>query len=91
MAVYLSRHPSNYEGTAIQAEKIIHYWFTVNVVGDITPKVKGLESSRGPIKSRESENSERKNVNRALTVHAPAQPNKDSELVVESTRRETMT
>ena len=90
MAGYLSRHPSKYEGVAIQAEKLINHWFTVNVVGDITPKFKGLASSRGPIKLRESYISERKNVNRVLTVHAPTQANKDSELVVKSTERKTM-
>ena len=89
MAEYLSRHSSKYEGAAIQAEGLFNDWFTVNVVGVITPKVKGLASSRGPNKSRESD-SERKYVNRVLTVHAPTQANKDSELVVESTERETM-
>ena len=49
-----------------------------------------MASSRGPIKSQESENSERKNVNRELTVHDPTQANKDCELVVELTERETM-
>ena len=90
MTVYLSRHPSKHEGPAIQAEKLFIDWFTVNIVGDITPKVIGLASSRGPIKSRDSENSERKNVNRVVTVHAPMQAKKDSELVAKSTKRETM-
>ena len=44
MADYLSRHPSNYEGASIQAEKLFNDWFTVNVVKDVTPKVKGLEN-----------------------------------------------
>ena len=79
MADYLSRHPSNYEGASIQAEKLFDDWFTVNVVKDVTPKVKGLENWREPIKSRERENSERKDVNRVLTVHAPMQTSKDSQ------------
>ena len=90
MAGYLSRHPSKYEGAAFQAEKLFNHWFTVNVVGDITPKIKRLASSWGPIKSRASYISERENVNRVLTVHAPTQANKDNELVVKSTKRETM-
>ena len=65
-------------------------WFSVNVVGDITPKVKESASSRGPIESRKIENSERKNVNRILTVRAPTQAKEISELVVKSTERETM-
>ena len=44
MADYLSRHPSNYEGASIQAEKLFNDWFTVNVVKDVTPKVKGSEN-----------------------------------------------
>ena len=89
MAEYLSRHSAKYEGAAIQAERLFNDWFTVIVVGDTTPKIKGLATSRGPIKSRESD-SERKYVNRVLTVHSPTQANKDSELVVKSTERETM-
>ena len=89
MTDYLSRHPSKYEGAAIQAEKLFNDWFTVIVVGDITPKVKGLASSRGQIKSRESENSERKNVNRVMTVHALTQANEDSKIVIKSIERET--
>ena len=56
-------------------------WFTVNVVKDVTPKVKGLWNWREPIKSRERENSERKDVNRVLTVHAPMQTSKDSQKI----------
>ena len=41
MADYLSRHPSIYEGASIQAEKLFNDWFTVNMVKDVTPKVKG--------------------------------------------------
>ena len=82
MADYLSRHPSNFEGASIQAEKLFNDWFTVNVVKDVTPKVKGLENWRQPIRSRECENSERKDVNRVLTVHAPMHTSKESEEIV---------
>ena len=82
MADYLSRHPSNYEGASIQAEKLFNDWFTVNVVKDVTPKVKGLENWRQPIRLRECENSERKNVNSVLTVHAPMQTSKESKEIV---------
>ena len=82
MADYLSRHPSNYEGASIQAEKLFNDWFTVNVVKDVTPKVKGLENGRQPIRLRECENSERKNVNSVLTVHAPMQTSKKAKKLV---------
>ena len=75
---YLPRHPFNYyESAAFQAEKLFNDWFTVKVVDDITPNVRGLASSRRPIKSRECENSERKNVSRVLRVHVPTQANKE--------------
>ena len=81
MADYLSKHPSNYEGASVQAEKLFNDWFTVSVVKKVTPKVKGdgLENLREPIKLRERENSERKDVNRVLTVHAPTQTSEDSQ------------
>ena len=90
MADYLSRHPSIYEGASIQAEKLFNDWFTVNVVKDVTPKVEGLENWRQPIRSRECENSERKDVNRLLTVHAPMQTSKESKEIVNPQNRDVM-
>ena len=90
LAVYLSRHPSEYEGASVQAEKHFNDWFTVNVVKDVTPKLRGLQNRREPIKLRGGENSERKNVNRVLTVHAPTQTIKDSHVIAKSSNNELM-
>ena len=90
MADYLSRHPSNYEDASIQAEELFNDWFTVNVVKDVTPKVKGLENWRQPIRSRECENSERKDVNRVLTVHAPMQTSNESKEIVNPQNSDVM-
>ena len=90
MANYLSRHPSEYEGASIQAEKLFNDWFTVNVVMDVMPKMRGLENRRESIKLRGGENSERKNVNRVLTVHAPTQSNKDSDVIAKPSNNELM-
>ena len=90
MADYLSRHPSEYEGASIQAEKLFNDWFTVNVVKDVTPKLSGVQNRREPIKLQGGENSERKNVNRVLTVHAPTQTIKDSHVIAKSSDNELM-
>ena len=90
MADYLSRHPSEYEGAPIQAEKLFNDWFTVNVVKDVTPKMRRLENRRQPIKLRGCENSVRKNVSRVLTVHAPTQTNKDSDVIAKPSSNELM-
>ena len=39
MADYLSRHPSEYEGSVAKAEELFNDWFTVNVVKKITPEM----------------------------------------------------
>ena len=90
IADYLSRHTSNYEGASIQAEKRFNDWFTVNVVKDVTPKVKGLENWREPIKLRERENSGRKDVNRVLTVQALMQTSKDSQEIANPQNSDVM-
>ena len=90
MADYLSRHPSIYKGVSSQAEENFNDWFTVNVVKDVTPKVKELENRREPIKLRGCENSERKAVNRVLTVHAPTQTIKDSHVTAKPANNNLM-
>ena len=90
MVDYLSRHPSEYEDASIQAEKQFKDWVTVNVVKDVTPKMRGLVNRREPIKLRGGENSERKNVNRVLTVHAPTQTNKGSDVIAKPSNNELM-
>ena len=90
MADYLSRHPSKYEGASILAEKLYNDWFTVSVVDDITPNFTGLANSREPIRSRESVNLEKANVNRILTVIDKTQTNKVSEIIAKPPENELM-
>ena len=54
MAEYLSRHPSECEGSVAKAEELFNDWFTVNVVKEITPEMKRLADWRKPIRSQES-------------------------------------
>ena len=88
MADYLSRHPSKYEGASILAEKLFNDWFTVSVVDYITPNFTGLANSREPIRSRESVNLEKANVNRILTVLDKTQTNKVSEIIAKPPENE---
>ena len=90
MADYLSRHPSKYEGASILAEMLFNDWFTVSVVDDITPNFTGLANSRVPIRSRESVNLEKANVNRILTVLDKTQTNKVSEIIAKPPENELM-
>ena len=39
MADYLSRHPSQYEGSVTKAEELFNTWFTVSVVNEIVPTI----------------------------------------------------
>ena len=46
MADYLSRHPSEYEGSIAKAKELFNDWCTVNVVKEITPELKRLAEQR---------------------------------------------
>ena len=50
MADYLSRHPSEYEGSVVKAEELFNDWFTVIEVKEITPQLKRLAEQREPIR-----------------------------------------
>ena len=54
MADYLSRHPSEFEGSVAIAEELFNDWFKVNVVKEITPEIKQLADQREPIRAHES-------------------------------------
>ena len=75
MADYLSRHPSEYEGSVAKAEELFNDWFTVNVVKEITPELKQLADQRKPIRTQESLKAEQRQNSRVLSVHAPMQTN----------------
>ena len=78
MADYLSRHPSEYEGSVAKAEELFNDWFTVNVVREITPEMKRLADWRKPIKSQESKKVQYTRANKVLSIQAPMQ--KDSKV-----------
>ena len=46
MADYLSRHPSEYEGSVAKAKELFNDWCTVNVVKEITQELKRLAEQR---------------------------------------------
>ena len=71
MADYLSRHPSEFEGSVAKAEELFNDWFTVNVVKEITPELKQLADQRKPIRAQKSLKAEQKRNSRVLSVHAP--------------------
>ena len=73
MAYYLSRHPSEFEGTVAKAEDLFNDWFTIKVLDKISPKIPRLADQRKPIKFRKSEKVKRKNTSGVLTVHEPVQ------------------
>ena len=73
MADYLSRHPSEYEGSVAKAEELFNDWFTVNVVREITPEMKRLADWRKPIKSQESKKVQHTQANKVLSIQAPMQ------------------
>ena len=75
MADYLSRHPSEFEGSEAKAEELFNDWFTVNVVKEITPELKQLADQRKPIRAQESLKAGQKRNSRVLSVHAPTQTN----------------
>ena len=81
MAEYLSRHPSEYEGSVAKAEELFNDWFTVNVVKEITPEMKRLANWRKPVRSQESKKVQLTQANRLLSVHAPMQTNSELEKV----------
>ena len=72
MADYLSRHPSEYEGSVAKAE-LFNDWFTVNVVKEVTPEMKRLADWRKPIKSHESKKVQHTQENKVLSIQAPMQ------------------
>ena len=73
MADYLSRHPSEYEGSVAKAEEIFSDWFTVNVVREITPEMKRLADWRKPIKSQEKKKVQHTQANKVSSIQAPMQ------------------
>ena len=75
MADYLSRHPSEYEGSVVKAEELFNDWFTVNVVKEITPQLKQLAEQRDPIRVQESLKAKQRVKSKVLSVHAPMQTN----------------
>ena len=75
MADYLSRHPSEYEGSVIKAEELFNDWFTVNVVKEITPQLKRLADQSEPIRVQESLKVKQTPKSKVLSVHALMQTN----------------
>ena len=75
MADYLSRHPSEYEGSVAKAEELFNDWFTVNVVKEITPELKQLADQRELIRAQERLKAKQRQNSRVLSVHAPMQTN----------------
>ena len=73
MVDYLSRHPSEYEGSVAKAEELSNNWFTVNVVRKITPEMKRLADWRNPIKSQKSKKVQQARTNKVLSIQAPMQ------------------
>ena len=51
LADYLSRHPSDYCGSTVKAEKMFNCWFTLNVVHEIVPTL----NRNWPMKMNHSE------------------------------------
>ena len=81
LADYLSRHPSEYEGSVAKAEELFNDWFTVNVVKEITPEMKRLAIWRKPIKSQERKKVQHTRASKILSVHAPKQTANSRKLI----------
>ena len=76
MADYLSRHPSEYEGSVAKAEELFNDWFTVNVVKEITPELlKRLADQCELIRAQENLKAKQRQNSRVFSVHAPMQTN----------------
>ena len=72
MADYLSRHPSQYEGSSIKSDEMFNNWFTINVVADVAPKSNEavLANPNKPIRTQKAAAEEIEARNEILTVHA---------------------
>ena len=81
MADYLSRHPSEDEGSVAKAEELLSNWFTVDVVKEITPELKQLSYQRKPIRAQERLKAKQRQNSIVLSVHAPTQTNSGLESI----------
>ena len=73
MADYLSGHPSQYEGSIINAEELFNNWFTDSVVNEIVPTIYKAALAKTNEPSRAQKNCKEANVTKTevLTIHAP--------------------
>ena len=56
IADFLSRHPSDYEGSTIKAEEMFNSWFTIIVVNEIVPALnRNVTNKSEPIRIEKSE------------------------------------
>ena len=83
LADYLSRHPSEYNGSILKAEELFNNWFTINVVKEIVPTLNRKSAKNEPIRSEESFGRTKLANKSVLTIHQPTQSNVNCEQINE--------
>ena len=84
LADYLSRHPSEYNGSILKAEELFNNWFTINVVKEIVPTLNRKSAKENePIRSEESFGRTKLANKSVLTIHQPTQSSVNCEQINE--------
>ena len=74
LADYLSRHPSEYNGSILKAEGLFNNWFTINVVKETVPTLNRKSAKENePIRSEECFKRTELANKSVLTIHQPTQ------------------
>ena len=82
LADYLSRHPSEYNGSILKAEELFNNWFTINVVKETVPTLNRKSAKENePIRSEECFERTKLPNKSVLTIHQSTQSSVNCEQI----------